>query len=1181
MGNSITEIVAKAEMGPINLFGATRSVSAVIAQAWSEDAPLVVVTPSEEEANSFAEDLRSFANNKDEVLWLPAPDSHPYARISADRFVAATRQSGLFRLVDPNTKPRIVVLSAHSLTRKTMPPNALFSLGLKVEKGATLDRDDFIERISKAGFTRNSIVEDVGSFAVRGGIIDIFVGLEPYPIRVEFFGDEIETIRLFDPQSQRTLRELHEFQLCPVRDTILSKPDSPRSAILEAADTVSQPSKLTRQLLDTLEDGHEFVGIESITPAFHERMVSAGEYLPKDTRLIVIEPETVERECLDAWEQAERSYQAQVEAQSIAFPISNFFSSPEELASLLAIEKRIEFRRLEIQNEYSVETETVRIRSATHTELSQKLESARKNSMGSPMEALTEALDRWETQQTRIAIACASSTRRQRLRGLFAENEIPLVVRDNQPLSWDDIEPGGPTALFSLPFSEGFELTNEGLVLLTESDIFGQSRRISERQRAAARRARAALTGSVGDFSQLNEGDLLVHQLHGVGQYVGLKKLPMQGDSIDFLHLEYVGGTLYLPVYRLGEVERYVGSEGQKPKLDKLGGVTWERRRKKVQAHVQALAEELLQIYAQRAARPGYGFPPRDAMFTEFESSFSFEETPDQDTAIEKIMEDMEKQSPMDRLVCGDVGYGKTEVALRALFKAACGGKQAALLAPTTVLVEQHYQTMSERFANWPVTIAKLSRFQSAKVQKETVAKLADGSVDIVVGTHRLLSKDIRFRDLGLLVIDEEQRFGVAHKEKLKRARTQMDVLTLTATPIPRTLHMAMSGLRDLSIIATPPADRRSIRTFISRPEDATILEGVKRELAREGQIFFVVPRIESTRGKSSLLGWTEKLRKLVPNARVESAHGQMRSDELEKVMVAFVAGKIDILVSTTIVESGLDIPRANTMFVADADHFGVSQLYQLRGRIGRSKERAYCYLLVPPSAKLSSEAKKRLEVLQRHSDLGAGFMIASHDLEIRGAGELLGAKQSGSIAAVGFDSYTRMLDEAIAELRGEEIFQAKDPELNVEDPGFIPDDYVSDVGQRLDLYKRLSNAKDADEIATLQTEMADRYGAVPEETKRLGDLMVLKGMARDLRIQSIELTSKKLALALYSETPVDASKLAQFIQSSTSALSFTRDQRILISFGLDEQIDPIGAAQNWLQTIKSQTCSKKQQATH
>ncbi|MBZ0231274.1 MAG: transcription-repair coupling factor, partial [Deltaproteobacteria bacterium] len=729
---------------------------------------------------------------------------------------------------------------------------------------------------------------------------------------------------------------------------------------------------------------------------------------------------------------------------------------------------------------------------------------------------------------------------------------------------------------------------------VSTADVLG-ARKPAPR-RSAAKKARDALLGGVGDFSQLAPGDFLVHQLHGVGRYRGLVKLPGTGPrsrdatrggvnaggldpgrgdgnvpfGIDFLHLEYDGGTLYLPVYRLGEVQRYVGAEGHAPRIDKLGGVTWEKARAKVSRQVAALAEELLQVYAQRAALPGHRFPAADDYFREFEAAFPFEETPDQAAAIDAVLTDMESAKAMDRLVCGDVGYGKTEVALRAVFRAALAGKQAVLLAPTTLLVEQHARTMSERFASWPVKVGKLSRFQSRNEQLATVRALADGNLDVVVGTHRVLSPDVRFKDLGLVVIDEEQRFGVTHKERLKKLRTQVDVLTLTATPIPRTLHLAMAGMRDLSIIATPPADRRAVRTFVATVDEALVKSAIEQELARGGQVYFVTRTIGDERPgtgtgtgtgrRESIHDWAGMVRRLVPKARVGVAHGALPAEKLEDVMVQFVKGELDVLVATTIVESGLDIPRANTMFVARADTFGLSQLYQLRGRVGRSRERAYCYLLVPSPDQLTDEARRRLEALQRFTELGAGFQIASADLEIRGGGELLGAKQSGSIASVGFDQYTKMLEAAVAELRGQPIHQLVDPELTIEVPGFIPDDYVPDTGQRLELYKRLSAIEDEDEVREVLDEMQDRYGPLPGEVLLLADLMVVKALARRIDAISVELTRARLAIGLGPSTPVDVTKVP-------GPWKLERDGRLHVPIGATETA-PAEAARRRLQSL-------------
>ena len=1161
-------------------------------------ARLVAITPDEDRAAQLSRDLRLFLPARPDAgqagapaaaETLPAPQSSPYADISPDRSALYRRMSGLFRLAQGgDAAPRALVLSAASLIRRVIPPAELSALAFTLEPGHSIDRDAVARALLAAGYRRAPVVDDAGTFAVRGGVIDIFPPLYGFPVRVELFGDEIESLRAFDPTSQRTLRPLDRIEVPPARETIATGGAALRARVLEAADAAAQPSSVTRRLLEQLEAGEDPVGIECLTPAFHAAMVPAWDYLPRGPEAVwlVLDPDAVRRAATDELEDAENRHAERLADHRISFAPGEFYVELAELdAALAASPRHIEARALEIHGQGGDAT-VLHFSHDTGQTLRAELERARRQKADHLMEPLVSQLGRWQDDGWRVAIACAAAGRAERLAALLAACGVATTSSDGGPPALDQLPAGGAPLLFRGQLSGGFALPADRLAVLSDDDIFGARRAASDRQRQAARRAKDALLGGVADFSQLEVGDFVVHRVHGIGHYQGLVKLPLGGTPIDFLHLTYSGGQLYLPVYRLDEVQRYIGAEGQAPRLDKLGGITWDKSKRKAAAEVRALAEELLQIYAQRAALPGQAFPPADAMFREFEATFPFEETPDQLSAIEEVCADMEKPLPMDRLVCGDVGYGKTEVALRAMLKAVLGGAQAALLAPTTVLVEQHMQTMTQRFAGWPIKLGKLSRFQSRTDQLATLRGLSDGSLDAVVGTHRLLSNDVRFAKLGLIVIDEEQRFGVAHKERLKRMRTQVDVLTLTATPIPRTLHLSMTGLRDLSIIATPPADRRSIRTLVARPEDSVLREGIRRELSRGGQIFFVVPRIGPRSGVSaggrkaargglpgghslrdrSLEGWAQHLRELVPEARVITAHGQMPVTALEKAMVNFVAGRADILACTTIVESGLDIPRANTMFVARADRMGLAQLYQVRGRIGRSKERAFCYLLLPANdAQLTDDARRRLEALQRYSDLGSGFLIASHDLEIRGAGELFGKKQSGSIASVGFETYAALLEEAVAELKGEEIVRPRDPELNVDVPGFIPDEYVPDTGQRLDLYKRLAGASDQDEVSAILDEIVDRYGPLPSEVTVLGDLMVLKALARRLGAQSLELTRTRMAVALAEDTPLRPERVLGLVGAPGSAYRLTPDMRLLRALDAKEQRAPAEAAKRCL----------------
>jgi transcription-repair coupling factor (superfamily II helicase) len=1252
--------VLSSEYGPVIAHGLTRPCAALIAARLARagaGGPVVVVTPDEASARNIAQDIGYFlppeahARASDDplappaALHVPAIDTSPYAELSPDRLALVGRMAGLVRMARGGALlGPVVVLSSAALLRRTMPREALLARTTVLRKDGELDRDQTAHVLLAAGYTRAPIVSDPGSFAVRGGVIDVFTPLYRYPVRIELFGDAVESMRLFDPESQRTLRDLDTLYVHPVRETIVTEGAEVRRRILAAGDAAHHPSAETRRVLERIDSGEEFVGIETLTPAFHAHMAPLWSYLDAagSSCWLILDPDAIAQAAEEELETAESRYHERLADGRLALPPAEHYVSPEELmAGLRAPARRIEARSLELYepgagtedaladphnpmtNPMASPVTDARPASAPggsgrvmrfavddNRMLRAALERARRQAADELMKPLVEAIADWRKDEYAIAVAAGSISRARQLAGLLADYGCAARVVEARSVRLDELVPGAPPVIYAGDLSAGFALGADRLALLTADEIFGPRRRTTVQQRAAARRARKALEGGIGDFSQIEPGSFLVHEMHGIGLYKGLAKLPVTKGgpaplSIDFVQLEYDGGQLYVPVYRLGEVSRYVGAEGHTPRLDKLGGLTWEKTRRKISVQVKALAEELLQLYAQRAALPGHAFPAADHMFHEFEATFAFEETPDQQRAIDEVLADMESERPMDRLVCGDVGYGKTEVALRACFKAVSGGRQAAMLAPTTVLVEQHYRTMCERFAGWPVTVARLSRFQSRNEQIATIKGLAEGSIDVVVGTHRLLSRDVRFKHLGLLVIDEEQRFGVAHKERLKRVRTQIDVLTLTATPIPRTLHLAMTGLRDLSIIATPPADRRSIRTFVSQVDDGVLREGIRRELGRSGQVFFVCPRIGAEgaelgtsgdgqggkagqdskaeskrvkrkereerprfrRGRDLSLGdWAEHVRALVPGARVAVAHGQMDADQLEHIMIDFVDGKLDVLVSTTIIESGLDIARANTMFIDRADTFGLAQLYQLRGRIGRSKERAFCYLLVPPPEKLSSEARRRLETLQRFSELGAGFQIASHDLEIRGGGELLGAKQSGAIAAVGFDAYARMLEEAVAELKGQgspALARARDPELNVDVPGFIPDDYVPDTGQRLDLYKRLSDAEDEDEVKLLLEEITDRYGNLPAEVSVLGDLMVLKVHARGLRAQSLELTRGRMSLALAPDTPLSRDKLVGLVKKRRYRL--TPDMRLVRDFSAREAEDPTGSARDCL----------------
>ncbi|MGE5256205.1 MAG: transcription-repair coupling factor, partial [Hyphomicrobiales bacterium] len=715
----------------------------------------------------------------------------------------------------------------------------------------------------------------------------------------------------------------------------------------------------------------------------------------------------------------------------------------------------------------------------------------------------------------RVLVVYRTKSQAERLMALLAPYGIHFQRSEGVPAQ--PLEPSAAVVCLG-QLAGGFVWPDEGLAVVSEEEIFGVRH---------VRRAKAETKAAIRllDLQELKQGDLIVHLEHGIGRYEGLQKLTVEGVRNDFLALSYHGGDkLYLPVDRMGMVQKYMGVEGHTPALDKLGGKSWERVKAQVKRSAEKMAGELLRLYAQRKVEKGFAFGAVDGYFRDFETGFAYEETPDQLKVIDQVLDDMQQGVPMDRLVCGDVGYGKTEVALRASFLAVNNGKQVAVLVPTTILAEQHYATFRSRFQRYPVNIACLSRFRSRKEQQAIAAGLKSGAVDIVIGTHRLIQKDIAFKDLGLLVLDEEQRFGVRHKEKLKRLRSTVDVLALTATPIPRTLHMSLVGVRDISLIQTPPEFRKAIITYISEFDPDIVAEAIRRELRRQGQVYFVHNAIHSIQKMA------RKLNELVPEARLDVAHGQMAEEDLERVMYRFLNRDIDLLVCTTIIESGLDIPSANTIIVNRADCFGLAQMYQLRGRVGRADEQAYAYLLIPDESLLTSDARKRLKVLMGHSDLGAGFQIAMNDLEIRGGGTILGASQSGHIAAVGYDMFIKLMEDAVADLKGEPVVQPLDPEIHIPLSAYFSESYIRDIDQRMMLYRRLARVTDLQEIADLRAELTDRFGPLPDEATNLLFKIMLKVLARHAGVVRLDVNDQKLVLFFSDAHPKNADAVVQMI---------------------------------------------------
>ena len=1103
-------------------------------------APLICVAADEDEADRLAADIAFFVGGagtalEPKVLRLPADEVLPYDDLSPNPTIVTERIGALFHLRQ-GTRIAALVLSLRALCRKQLPPAVVNELSELIGVGQDCDRDALARKLVEMGYQSSPLVEDVGTFSVRGGIVDIYSPLYPNPVRLELFGDTVDSIRVFDPQTQRTVDRLEEVYLSPARELLFTEKSrqAAEAATRAAAERVTIPTAKVRERIEQIREGIPAFGMEPLLPGFFEGGLSTlFEYFPFVAREPVFyldDPVALDRAGEELWTELERSFEDSEKRGDLTLPPDQHFLRPEEAMDRLRPFRLLEGGGLSLA---SAEQPPLLFNFGTTQDLREAILSH--HGEEGALTPLVERLGLWRDMRIAAAIACGSLGQADRLKRLLLDRNLMVRVHA-EPLADPAAlyEPSVHAHLFTQEISHGFVDPAGGFAAIAEDEIFGV------RSRKRVRQKRAELPFTAG-FRELKEGDLVVHTDFGIARYAGLTKMTVQGVPGDFLVLEYAGrDKIYLPVSRLRLIQKFTGGDPSKTALDRLGTTSWEKTKKRVKENLLKMAAELLQIYAARKAHPGTAFTPPDDYFRQFEADFEFEETPDQNRAIEEVLADMTRPEPMDRLVCGDVGYGKTEIAMRAAFKAVLDHRQAAVLVPTTVLAQQHFQTFRRRFADYPVSVEVVSRMRKPQDVRESLKRAREGKVDVLIGTHKLLGSEVGFKDLGLLIVDEEQRFGVKQKEQLKKLKLQVDVLTLSATPIPRTLNMAMSGLRDMSIMATPPADRRAIRTFVVKFDEAQIREAILREIHRGGQIFFVHNRVQSIRSMERFL------RELVPEVTIAVAHGQMPEGRLEQVMVDFVEKKYQLLLCTSIIESGIDIPSANTLIVNRADAFGLAQLYQLRGRVGRSRERAYAYLVVPAGRAVTRDAQRRLEVLQAFTELGAGFSIASHDLEIRGAGNLLGAEQSGSIAAIGFDLYTQLLEEAVNEVRGEPPRTVVEPDVTLPLAALIPDDYVPDVHQRLLFYKRFAVAANPDELSDLRAELVDRYGEAPDEVDNLSELMLLKIDMRDLRLRALESGPGRLVVTLGTDALLDPMKTAKLVQRSKGAYRLTPDMKLI-----------------------------------
>ncbi|HSD91566.1 MAG TPA: transcription-repair coupling factor [Methyloceanibacter sp.] len=1125
-------------------------------------APILHVARDGNRLATLAEAIPFFASEI-ELLSFPAWDGVPYDRVAPNAETIAQRIATLAALVQRGGKagkPLIVLTTVNAIVQRVPPRDFIAGASLKLQPGNVMAMQEMIERLEISGYARSGTVTDPGQYAVRGGILDLYPpGGEP--VRLDFFGDTLEQIRTFDPNTQRTAARREMIELLPMSELALTP--EVRSVFRQRYVELFGPVMGDDPLYESISAGRQHQGMEHWLPLFHDRLDTLFDYLPDAA--VTLDP-LVDEALARRLEQVADHYDARAQAlERKAFGAPPYHPVPPD--SLFPSEANWQ-RALDSRK-------VVALDPFEHPEApgfvsfggrqGRSFAAERQTEGANVFDAVVAHAKRLKGEGKQVIVACWSNGARERLATLLSEHGVGDAVRVEHFAEAVAAQPGA-TSFAVLPLETGFEAP--GIAVIGEQDILGD--RLVRKSRG--KRGADMLT----EVSSLSVGDLVVHSDHGIGRFAGLATIEAVGKPHDCLEVHYAGGDkLYLPVENIELLSRY-GSDESGVQLDRLGGVAWQSRKARLKQRIRDMAEKLIKVAALRELRQAPVLSPPDGTYDEFSARFQYEETEDQETSIDAVLEDLASGKPMDRLICGDVGFGKTEVALRASLIAVLAGKQVAVVVPTTLLARQHYHTFTERFRGFPVKIAQASRLVSPKERAEVKQGLKSGDIDIVIGTHALLAKTIEFADLGLLIVDEEQHFGVQHKERLKQLRDDVHVLTLTATPIPRTLQLALSGVREMSLISTPPVDRLAVRTYVMPFDPVILREALLRERFRGGQTFFVVPRI------SDLDEAADFIKEHAPELKVARAHGQMGSRELDQVMNAFYDRQYDVLLSTSIVESGLDIPSANTLIVYRADMFGLAQLYQLRGRVGRSKVRAYAYFTIPADARLTPAAEKRLKVLQSLDTLGAGFVLASHDLDIRGAGNLLGEEQSGHIREVGFELYQSMLEEAVAALKGGEGAVIEDqwsPRINLGTAVLIPEDYVLDLQVRLGLYRRLAGVESHDAIEAFAAELIDRFGPLPEEVRHLLDVVEIKGLCRQAGIEQIDAGPKGAVIAFRNKSFANPEGLIEFIRDEGHRVKLQPDHRLIYYANWETPETRLAGARDLLQRLVKIAQAVKQAA--
>lgn len=1087
----------------------------------------ILVTFHEQRAKELYEDYRFF---DPDVVYYPAKDVLFYQSDIRGNVLTAQRINALKAI---HEKQQVTVITTFDgLMNTMMPPEQFRSSIMCLEPGQMIQMQEVTARLVRMGYEKDYQVQSMGQFAVRGGILDIFPLTEENPARIELWGDEIDTIRSFDVESQKSIENLEALTVYPACELVLSEAGLHKGIeqMQKEAETVSEKfrremkteeayrvSAHAQELAEEWGELSLYAGMDAYLSYFCQKRVGLLDYFEPEDSILFFDELT---------RSVERGRQTEVEfSESMKQRLAMGYILPGQMKELFGFREVMgKLEHYSCVSLSSLDSKTNGFKSNGSFGIHVKSVSSYNNSM----ELLIKDLERYRRNGYRVILLSGSRTRAKRLAyDLFNEGLSSFYTED-----YDHEVLAGQIMVCYGKVHRGYEYPILQFAVITESDIFGEEKKKKKRRRTYEGE-------QISSFRDLSVGDYVVHENHGLGIYRGIEKIEVDKKVKDYIKIEYAGGSnLYILATQLEMIQKFAGKEAKQPKLNKLGGQEWTKTKSKVRGAVKEIAQDLVALYAQREKKNGYVYGPDTVWQKEFEELFPFEETEDQELAIEATKKDMESSKIMDRLICGDVGYGKTEIAIRAAFKAVQENKQVAYLVPTTILAQQIYNTFSQRMKDFPVRVDLLCRFRSSTQQKKTVEDLRKGQVDIVVGTHRVLSKDVQFKDLGLLVIDEEQRFGVTHKEKIKQLKTNVDVLTLTATPIPRTLHMSLIGIRDMSVLEEPPLDRLPIQTYVMEYNDEMVREAISRELSRDGQVYYVYNRVKD------IDEITTKIQALVPEANVAFAHGQMRETELEKIMYSFINGEIDVLVSTTIIETGLDISNVNTMIIHDADNMGLSQLYQLRGRVGRSNRTAYAFLMYRRNKMLKEVAEKRLAAIKEFSELGSGFKIAMRDLEIRGAGNILGAQQSGHMEAVGYDLYCKMLNEAVREAKGEAPEEKFETSIDVHTDAFIPPVYIANEFQKLDIYKRIAGIETEDEVEEMLEELIDRFGEPPKSVQNLLSIARLKAVAHGVYVKEVVQKADLLQLVMFEHAKIKPEMIPVLISQLSPALTFTADTK-------------------------------------